>query len=167
MPSVEQNRQSSQESDELRLVIHGSRLPVVRAGWSNFLLIPWLAALFLVGVMADALPVPAASRPALWLVVTVLFLVVYGSALARVELGDGSVLFVCAPWTLRVPINSIEYVSTAVYGSWMMMTLRVKRRSRVLPLLFHFVTMATSYGPLRDTEATLRNGLSRLGISVR
>jgi hypothetical protein len=145
------------------IIISGSSVPVIRAGYSNiiFLLLP--ITLILVNQLLNEFNTTIFPRTIILLIILIIVLKVYTHSVSRLYIKEGKTLVIVGP-IFESTIDSSEIKMTKVYGIPSSMTIFfvIKKANVTLPKFYFFVAVSTNYGPYKSTKLKLVSLLREL-----
>ncbi|MFH1673858.1 MAG: hypothetical protein ABIF87_10610 [Pseudomonadota bacterium] len=145
------------------LIVSSSNVPVIRAGYSNIILLLLLVMLVLINQVLNDFGMALFPRGLILLGLCLVILKVYTHSVSRIFINDGKTLVLVGPFS-ESKINAGEIVETKVYGipSSMTIFLKIKRKASTLPVFYFFVAASTSYGTYANTKTKLLSLLGEL-----
>jgi hypothetical protein len=154
-----------ERSDEM--IVSESSTPIVRAGYSNLLLVIALALCALVVLLARDAGSGSIVQLAGGALVALLIAVRYARSVARIRVGHDSIVFTCAVGRVTIPLSNLEHVRLSSIGASMMASIETKERSRWLSRSFHYVADRTNWGSIADSQERLQALLESQGVALR
>ena len=145
------------------LIVSGSDVPVLRAGWSNIILFVLLVWSVLINQVLKDIGIAPFVRGVVVLGLCLAGLKVYSHSVSRIFIKNGKTLVLIGPLA-ATEIDADDILETDVSGipSSSTVLLKVKRRTSLLPTFYYFATFVTNYGGYDDTRAKLLSLLERL-----
>lgn len=158
-----ENLKGNEESAR-ELVVSTSRIPFVRAGWSNLYLAFMGAFAFLSNRAAIHFEFGYGMSLVVGATVGILFFAIYTRSVSRIVIENSSMQFICAIHRERLHVPSIKRIKVLELNlsSWIVIVVFLDRK--VLPRVFHYSRMIYPTGTdLHITATNLREFLGRAG----
>lgn len=156
----------SNEASVREFVISTSRIPFVRAGWSNLGLAFMGAFAFLSNRAAIEFELGHGMSLVVGATVGILFFAIYTRSVSRIVIENSSMQFICAIHRESLHVPSIKRIKVLELNlsSWIIIV--VSLDNKVLPRVFHYSRMIYPTGTdLHITATNLREFLKRTGTN--
>lgn len=139
------------------IVVSGSNVPVIRAGFSNILFLLLIIILILINQLFLGFNMSLFPRLLILFVICLVMLKVYNQSVSKLFLKDRTKLVIIGPFS-ESAFDSSEIELTRVYGipSSMTIFIMIKKTTSVLPKFYFFVALSTNCGSYEDTKTRLQ-----------
>ena len=153
------------EKSQREFVISTSRIPFLRAGWSNLFLVIMVGFAFLSHKIALHFDFSNSMSMMAAAIIGIMFFAIYTRSFSRVVIGNSSMVFVCAMHQESYELQNVR--RTWVFGFrpsyWVIVAVFVDRN--LFPRVFHFSELHPGATEFRETVSKLKEFLRCTGTN--
>lgn len=144
------------------LLVNGSTLVVLRAGYANILVFLLLITVSLSNVVVSQFTQALWIRGLVTAVLIVIFVRLYWSAISRIDVRDDRIVITMSLSTKTIPVSDIVSWKLFEFPLGYAARIRFRLASRKLPFSVSFVAPYTNRGDFRSTVKFLRESLDKI-----